>query len=141
MASRMTSIEQHPDIAALRMRYDQAAETRTAQFTDGLAILAGLYLALSAWIVGFSGLTSLAISNLVTGVAVVVLAFGFATAYARVHGVAWVTPIIGVWTILAPWLVSGAGHHTRSVVSNVIVGAVCVVLGLATMALGMRRAR
>ena len=48
-----TRIEQHPDIAALRMRYDEAAETPTAQVTDGIGVLAGLYLAISPWIIGF----------------------------------------------------------------------------------------
>jgi hypothetical protein len=49
MTSPTTGIEQHPDVAALRMRYDEAADTSTAQVTDGLGVLAGLYLAISPW--------------------------------------------------------------------------------------------
>lgn len=141
MASPMTSIEHHPDIAALRMRYDEVAETPIAQVTDGLGILAGLYLAISPWVVGFNNLNSLTINNLITGIAVSLMALGFASAFARMHGVTWVAPVIGVWTIVAPWVVVGNANTTRAVTSNVIIGAVCVLVGLAATAVGMRRAR
>jgi len=34
------------------------------------------------------------------------LALGFAAAFERTHGIAWVTPVIALWTIVAPWAVS-----------------------------------
>lgn len=138
MVASTTNIEQHPDIAALRMRYDQAAETPTAKASDGLSFLTALFLAVSPWIIGFTALTALTVNNLVTGLAAAALSIGFATAFARMHGVAWVAPLIGVWTIVAPWVVTG-GHTTRSIVSNVIAGALLVIFGVITMGLGMRR--
>jgi hypothetical protein len=133
------AIEQHPDIAALRARYDRAAETPTAQLVEGLTLLTGLYLAMSPWVVGFTDHGSLAASNLFSGVAVALLALGFASAYGRTHGIAWVTPVIGVWTILAPWLVSGPTADGSAVTSTVIAGALAVLLGLGTLTMGMRR--
>jgi hypothetical protein len=141
MMSHMTTIEQHPDIAALRMRYEEAAETPTAQITDGLGILAGLYLAISPWIIGFNNLTTLTVNNLITGIVVALLALGFASAYARMHGVAWVTPLIGAWTIIAPWVVAGNADTTKTITSNVIIGGLCVLLGAAVVMMGMRRVR
>jgi hypothetical protein len=130
-------MEGHPDILELRARYDRAAETMSAHAVDGLTFMSGLYLAISPWVVGFNGRTTLTVNNLLTGIAVALLAVGLASAYGRTHGVAWVTPLIGVWTIIAPWVVSGNTATTSTILSNVITGAAIVVFGLAATAMGM----
>jgi len=139
MVTPTRTIEQHPDIAALRMRYERAAELPLAQLIEGLGFMAGLYLAISPWVLGFNDMPTLRTSNLITGIAVMVLALGFASAFDRTHGVAWVTPFIGVWTILAPWLVDGTADTTTTITNNVIVGSLCTLLGLAALPLIMRR--
>jgi hypothetical protein len=138
MTTRTPAIEEHPDIAALRERYEEAAETPTAQVAEGLLFASGLFLAMSPWVVGFTSQSALTMSNLFTGIAVAVLALGFASAYGRTHRVAWVTPLIGAWTIVAPWLVYGPTPSARAITTNVIVGAVCVLLSLAMMSVSMR---
>jgi hypothetical protein len=130
-------MEGHPDILELRARYDRAAETMSAHTVDGLTFMSGLYLAISPWVVGFNGRTTLTVNNLLTGIAVVLLALGLASAYGRTHGVAWVTPLIGVWTLIAPWVVSGNTATTSTILNNVITGAAIVVFGLAATAMGM----
>ncbi|MGA8117153.1 MAG: SPW repeat protein [Actinocatenispora sp.] len=141
MADTTAGIEQHPDLVELREKYDRAAARPVAQVIDGLTFLAGLYLALSPWILGFDGLTPLAVSNLVTGLAVAALAMGFVSAFGRVHGVAFVAPLLGVWAIVSPWVISGDMSTTTTVLSNVIVGGACVLLGLGAMSFGMARRR
>ncbi|WP_229811900.1 SPW repeat protein [Streptosporangium pseudovulgare] len=125
----------------MRARYDRATQTPVAQVVGGLTFLAGLYLAISPWVVGFSGRTTITVNNLVTGLAVAALAVGFASAYGRTRGVAWVTPIIGLWTIIAPWVVSPHSEPASVIVSNVIVGVVLLLCGLAEIAIGMRSSR
>ncbi|MCF6473206.1 hypothetical protein FAF44_33205 [Nonomuraea sp. MG754425] len=132
-----TDIGHHPDIAALRDRYDMAAQRPSGQSVSGLAFLAGLYLAISPWVVGIFGRTNLTVSNLITGIAVALLAAGIASANSRTHGLSWVLPIIGVWTIIAPWVLSPHGAGAATIVSNVITGAVILVTGLACASLGM----
>jgi hypothetical protein len=139
MSLKTPAIEEHPDIAALRLRYEQAAETPTAQAADGLTFLAGLYLAMSPWVVGFTDHSGLTANNLFTGIALALLALGFASAFGRTHGIAWVAPVIGLWTIVAPWLVSGATPETAAIINNVAVGVLCVLFSLGTMSVGMRR--
>jgi hypothetical protein len=134
-------MERHPDILALRMKYEQANETGLAHIVDGFALMAGLYLAISPWVVGFQALTPLAIANVLTGLVLVALAFGLAAALGRLHGLAWVIPFLGAWTVVAPWIIRGGMNTTPAVVSNVTIGAVCCVLGLATMLVGVRQAR
>ncbi|MGW1881463.1 SPW repeat protein [Streptomyces sp. NPDC001970] len=128
------SIEQHPDLAEMRARFERATTTPRAQAIETLALLTGLYLAASPWIAGFNGLTTLAVSNLITGVAYAVCMGGFGSAYERTHAMAWSAIVIGAWTIIAPWLVAGDVATTRSIVSNVIVGVVALCLGLAMAA-------
>jgi hypothetical protein len=138
MATPAPLIEDHPDIVALRMQYDRAAETRTAQLADGLTFLTGLYLAMSPWVAGFARpYPGLAASNLCTGIALALLAIGFASAYGRTHGLAWVAPVIGLWTIIAPWLVSGPTPDSYAIANNVLTGLLCVVFSLAAMSVGM----
>ncbi|NKZ05251.1 SPW repeat protein [Actinomadura latina] len=133
------SIEQHPDIVEMRARYEAAAETPVAQGVNGVIALTGLYLAASPWIVGFSGLTNLTVNNLIVGVALALLAAGFASAYGRTHTMTWVAPVIGIWTIIAPWVVAGDMSTTSTIWSNVVTGAIAVVFGAAAMGVATMR--
>ena len=137
MASNAPAIEQHPDIAALRRR-GLAGPTLVGQAVGGLTFLTGLYLAISPWVVGFSGGGNLAASNLVTGLALAVLGLGFATAADRTQGLTWLAPLVGVWTIIAPWAVTGPAPADSTILNNVIVGAVGVLVGLAALGSAMR---
>jgi hypothetical protein len=139
MTHQNVALEQHPDIAEMQARYERIAQTPTVQSVEGLTLLAGLYLAVSTWILTFGAAASdLNPVNLVTGLAVAVLALGYGAAYGRTHGLSWVTPIIGVWAIIAPWIVL-TNPSDRVILSNVIAGAVIVVLGLATTIMGVPR--
>jgi hypothetical protein len=131
------SMSLHPDIAELRAKYEAAAETPVARAVDGLIFLTGLYLAISPWVVGFVRFPTLTGNDLIVGVALALLALGFASAYGRTHGIAWVAPLIGVWTIIAPWVVSGDVATVATVWSNVVAGAIAVLLGLGAMSVGM----
>lgn len=128
------SIEQHPDLAEMRSRFERATTTPRAQAIETLALLTGLYLAASPWIVGFNGLTTLAVCNLITGAAYVLCMGGFGSAYERTHAMAWCAIAIGAWTIISPWVVVGNVDTTRTIVNNIIVGAVALLLGLAMAA-------
>ncbi|MGH3549229.1 MAG: SPW repeat protein [Pseudonocardiaceae bacterium] len=130
----------HPDIAELRAKYETAAQTPVAHAVNGLTFLAGLYLAISPWVIGFNRFPTLTVNDLIVGVALAVLALGFSS-YDRTRGIAWAAPLIGVWTIIAPWVISGDVATTATVWSNVVAGVVAVLLGLSAMSFGMSRNR
>ncbi|MEU0215145.1 SPW repeat protein [Streptomyces sp. NPDC006265] len=134
-------IAEHPDILALRARSERAASTPAAQAVEGLSLLTGLYLAASPWIVGFNGLTTLTVNNLIAGIAFTLLAVGFGSAFERTHGMSWAALGVGIWTVIAPWVVAGAVDTTSTVWSNVVTGAVAIVLALATSAVGSKADR
>jgi hypothetical protein len=141
--STRSTMEDHPDIRSLRDQYAVVGNKPMAGVIEGLCLLTGLYLAISPWVVGFTGLTSLRVTNLVVGIALAVLAMGYGSVLERTHGLGWVAIAIGVWTIIAPWVVSGNADIHKTIWNNAVVGGVACLLGLATMGMGLmkRRAR
>jgi len=136
-----TSMAHHPDIVALRDRYDRAAGTPRAQVAEGLMFLGGGYAAISPWVIGFSGsTTSLAINDLITGVAIMVMTLVCANSAGRMYGMAWVAPLMGVWLIVSTWLMHGISVSTGTMISNIIVGACVLVLGAAVMGIAQMKA-
>jgi hypothetical protein len=143
--SSHSSMETHPDLLDMRRRHEMAEHATTtprAQAVETLAFLTGVYLAASPWIAGFNGLSTLAVNNLIVGIAyALLLSGGFGRAYERTHSMAWAACALGLWTIVAPWVVAGDVSTTRSEVSNIIVGAIGLLLGLAASALAGRNTR
>ena len=138
MSTVHSSIDHHPDLLALRARYERVAESMSAHLTFGLALLTGLYVATSPWIVGFSARGSLATSDLIVGIAVAFLAYGFATTLDRAHGMTWTLPVLGVWVIISPWILPGGALTAGMIWSHVVAGALMTFLGLNATYFGMR---
>lgn len=84
-------------------------------------------------------MSRLAWSDLIAGIAVVVLGYGFATALGRTHGLSWTVPVIGAWIILSPWVLAGFTPVSPGAAwSQAVAGGVVTCLGLAATYLGMR---
>jgi hypothetical protein len=133
---------QHPDLLAMRERYEQAFETPQAWASEGLLLMAALYAAISPWVVGFQDAAGgLAVSDLIVGLGLAVLTLGFATSNLHMHGLTWVAPLVGVWLIVTPWVVQGTDRSAGLIVSNVIVGACIVLIGAAMTGVSVRGAR
>ncbi|MFE0347376.1 SPW repeat protein [Streptomyces griseoluteus] len=134
MTERMhTTMETHPDVLEMRERFvlaERAAATQQGQAVEAMALITGLYMAASPWIAGFNGFTTLAVNNLIAGVAYALLMSGFGHAYERTHARAWAAALIGIWMIIAPWVVAGNVSTTRTIISNVVAGAVGLCLAL-----------
>ena len=129
-----TSMAHHPDIVALRDRFDRAAGTPRAQVAEGLMVLAGGYAAISPWVIGFSGSTTpLAINDLIVGLAIMVMTIVCADSRGRMYGMTWVAPVMGLWLIVANWLMNGISPSMGTMISNIIAGACVLVLGAAVM--------
>lgn len=137
MSTVHSSIEQHPDILALRARYDRVAESTGAQITFGLTLLTAMYVALSPWIVGYNAFGRLSVNDLIVGGTIAFLSMCFSFALDRAHGMTWTLPILGVWLIISPW-VFVSGPSAGMIWSHVISGALLMLLGLNAMYFGMR---
>lgn len=92
-------------------------------------MLAGLYVAASPWIVGFNTTGVMAVCDLIAGISVAYLAYGFASALDRTHGMIWTLPVLGVWIVFSPWILQGVTVSAGMMWSHIIAGALVALLG------------
>ncbi|MFE9622779.1 SPW repeat protein [Streptomyces sp. NPDC006527] len=123
-------ISTHPDVTEMRTRYDRVLGGRDVALVDGPVFLLGLYCAVSPWILHYTASQpALVPHNLVVGIAIGLLALGFTAAPARMYGLSWAMCALGIWMIIAPWVV-GDSPDAGVIVNNIIIGALALVLGL-----------
>lgn len=128
----------HPDVDEMRERYARMLGGRDVALVDGPVFLLGLYCAASPWIVHYtSSQPALATHNLIMGIAIGLLALGFTRAPERMYGLSWAMCALGVWMIIAPWVV-GSSPDTGVVINNIIIGALALILGLVCAATAAR---
>lgn len=141
-AANELSMAQHPDLVEMRERYERAFESPQAWVSEGLMLMAATYAAISPWVVGFHSTSGgLAISNLIVGLALALLTLGFAASNVHLHGLTWVSPLMGIWLIITPWVVQGTNDTAGVIASNVAVGACIVLIGAAMTGVSLRGAR
>lgn len=129
----------HPDVSEMRERYARMMDARDVVFLDGPVLLAGLYFAISPWVVHFSGTSpNLMVNNLVLGIAIALLGIGLTTAPRRMYSLCWAMSAIGVWMIISPWVVA-RGPDVGMIVNNVVVGAITCLFGLIAAGMVMRK--
>lgn len=141
MSRTQPGIEQHPDLLELRADYERVTATNRSQAVEAMGLLTGIYLAASPWIVGFNALfgfnalSTIAVNNLVAGIAYALLMGGVGRGFERAHSRAWAAAVIALWTIISPWCIAGNVSTTRTITNNVIVGVIGLVLALAAASL------
>jgi hypothetical protein len=112
----------------MSQRYSRMLETRGVAAVEELVILAGIYAAISGWVVHFAAAQpELALSNLITGIALAVLGLCMSMAPERSQDLNVVVLLLGAWLIISAWVVPPTDAGTGAIVSNVITGA-CVCL-------------
>ncbi|MER8160156.1 SPW repeat protein [Streptomyces sp. NPDC094472] len=131
----------HPDVSEMRERYARMMDARDVVFLDGPVLLAGLYFAISPWVVHFSGTNpNLMVNNLVLGITIALLGIGLTTAPRRMYSLCWAMSAIGVWMIISPWVVA-RGPDAGVIANNVVVGAITCLFGLIAAGMVMRKGR
>ncbi|MER6012431.1 SPW repeat protein [Streptomyces bluensis] len=135
----------HPELVEMRERLERTASSGPAIAVEGLILLAGVYAAISPWVVHFASQANITVNNLIVGITVGLIGLGLAIAPERMLRVGWVIAPLGIWLLIAPWVVTMT-HSARAGIiwNNVWLGAVTAVLGLAAVGLTVgvtRRAR
>jgi SPW repeat len=130
--SAYTSMADHPDVVEMRARYERVSGSPQAVITDDLLLLAGLWLAISPWVLQFHGSTpNVAQSNLIVGIAVAAMGLGMAILPRAMQSLSWATFLIGAWVVVSPWVIQRSSVPVGTYLSNVITGGVIALLGLA----------
>jgi uncharacterized membrane protein SirB2 len=129
---------EHPDLAEMRERYERISATPPAVVVDGLVLLAGLWLAISPWVLHFNDTApNLRVNNLILGIAVAVVALGLTTRPEVMARLSWATALIGVWIIISPWVIQRSAVDMGMILNNVITGGVIALVGAVAAALTM----
>lgn len=125
----------------MRARYARVLGGRDVALLDGPIFLAGLFIALSPWILHYTtSQPGLVVHNVVMGIAIAVLALVFSATPTRTYGFSWALVLMGAWMVAAPWVV-GASPNRGVFLSAVIPGAFVALLGLICGAAAMRAGR
>ena len=141
VSGRSGDLAGHPDVTEMRDRYERVLRGRDVVLVDGPVLLAGLYCAISPWVVHFAGAnTDLTVNNLIVGIAVAVLGFGLTQTPSRMYGLSHALAIAGIWLIISPWVVTRF-PDTGMIWNNVVIGAVTFLLGLGAAATLVRANR
>ncbi|MFC9746284.1 SPW repeat protein [Streptomyces niveus] len=135
----------HPDVPEMRARYARVLGGRDVALLDGPIFLAGLFIALSPWILHYTtSQPGLVVHNVIMGIAIAGLALVFSATPTRTYGFSWALCLLGAWMVAAPWVV-GSSPDRGVILSLVIPGAITAVLGLvcagAAMMAGRKRNR
>jgi len=95
-----------------------------ARLCDVANLILGAFLFLSPWIFGFEA--GVASQNAhVAGIVIAVLAIAALAAFAVWEE--WLNLLVGLWTLVAPWVLGFQGNATATTI-HVIVGAIVAVL-------------
>ncbi|MFD7104323.1 SPW repeat protein [Streptomyces celluloflavus] len=131
----------HPDVSEMQARYERVLGGRDVVLVDGPVFLVGLYCAASPWIVHYTtSQPALVLHNVIIGIAIAVLALGFTVMPDRMYGLSGAMCAIGVWMIIAPWIV-GTGPDRGVLWNNIIIGALTFLLGAMCVAVASRSRR
>src|SRR5919197_56343 len=104
--SRYADLSGHPDLAEMRERFERVMASGRAVVIDGLVLLAGIWLAISPWVVGFHATApNVTVNNLILGLIVTVLALGLTMTPARMYRLSWAMVALGVWEVISQWVI------------------------------------
>ncbi|RMB80506.1 SPW repeat protein [Streptomyces shenzhenensis] len=130
------NIAGHADVAEMRERYARVAGGRQVVAVDGLILLAGLYTAISPWVVHFHAQPDVTVNNLIVGITMAVIGLGLTMAGEKLLRPSWTVAAMGVWLIISPWVVTASHSASAGIIwNNCWIGGVALTLGLAAMAM------
>ena len=105
--------------------WKNVTQSTTETVLDAAKVIAGLGLALSPWILGFTATTAAAWNAWLAGAVIAILAIWALTAFDPWQE--WVSLAAGIWTIAAPWAL-GFSATASAMGAHVVIGAVVAIL-------------
>lgn len=117
-------------------------DTGQARIASGVNVLAGLWLIIAPWVLGYGESETAVWNQTVIGVAVAVLALIRTAAPAQFAALSWINFVFGAWLLVSAFVLQyEPGVAVESIVWNNVIAAI-VILAMATwsaMATSQRR--
>lgn len=95
----------------------------------GLNVLAGIWLFISGWVLGFTGTSNAFWNNIILGIVVAVIALIRMGGGRATRGLGWLNALAGIWLFISPWVLNFSSN-TTALWNNLILGVIVFVLGL-----------
>ena len=106
------------------MMKDLIKDWTNARLCDVANLILGAFLFFSPWIFGYAGSTAAENANIV-GIVIAVLAIAALAAFAIWEE--WLNLIVGLWTLVSPWVL-GFNGTTKAMAVSVVVGILVAIL-------------
>lgn len=87
-------------------------------------LVLGLWLFVSPWVLGYAGLRSAAWNSWIMGVVVAAVSVSALILFAPWQE--WVNVIMGVWLLVAPWVMGFAGSENAAALWNHVAGGLLI---------------
>jgi hypothetical protein len=122
---------QHTELIEMQRQYAGALGGPRAVVTEGLLMLTGTYTAISPFVMGWAATQpALTANNVILGLVLAAIGLGLTGTPERGGGISWTAAPIGIWLIIAPFIIRAGVFNAGLLISNIVVGAVALVLGL-----------
>lgn len=102
-------------------------ELQRARWSSAGTVLAGLWLIIAPLVLNFTGNNAAQYNHIIVGIAVLVLAAIRAFDPDEREGISWMNVILGLWMIVAPYLLGYANVNSART-NSLIAGAVILIL-------------
>jgi len=109
--------------------FNRNTYTANATTASGLNVIAGIWLIISPFVVGFSDLFNPMWNNIIVGIAVLILAGIRAADPARNVVLSWINFLLGIWLIISPFAFQ-VSASPRILWNNIILGIIVGLLGM-----------
>jgi hypothetical protein len=103
--------------------------TASARTASVLNVIAGLWLIISPFLLGYSALHAAMWDTLIVGIVVLVFAWARAVNPDRYVALSWLNLLLGLWLILSPFALTYS-TLPRPTWNDVILGAIVAILGI-----------
>jgi hypothetical protein len=100
---------------------------KTVSTLSGVNIIAGIWLFISPFILGFSGVGTALWNALIIGVAITIMALVRVTNPLQYEGVSWMNFVLGIWLVISPFILAYSWVGV-ALWNSIIVGAIVLVL-------------
>ncbi len=101
--------------------------TDQVRWASGLNILAGLWLIVAPFVLGYSNLQSAMWNDIIVGIVVAALAAIRAGGMMNQPWLSWINLILGAWVFISPWVLNYVDTQ-NALWNNLILGAIIFVL-------------
>ena len=99
------------------------------QWASGLNVIAGIWLIISPWVLGFSGLNTPRDNAVILGIVVGILALIRAFGAFEAEWLSWINAILGIWLFISGWVL-GYSTNLTPFWDTLILGVIVFVLAV-----------